>query len=1065
MKNGRSTKELKSREAKAARRSAVSESGAVDLSSVAVGAAVIGIMAATTMAIVFGAVPWSQDRTAKQDLSAITVAQASAELKSNKFMSAADLADQGLLDKKNGSLVRVFDVKDAAGTKTGECYVGVSVSGTGDTFYVTDSKTSPAKLPADASGVGCGSAALVQKMITEVNYKLAGSPSIIPAAPVLSLTYSSGAKVGLNWSAPTDATAARRADFHAVEYRIGTGPWTVLDNKVVDTKAVVTGEFGKRVSVRVQAGNAAGLSGYSVERGVNILALPAKPVIGAAAATGPTSAGFSWDDVPAAAGYTVEYSVNQGPWQTRSTDQTATNLSVGGLVKGDRVKARVRALNPAGASAFTESAEVSVTGAIGTPVVSGAKVSATKAEFTWESVGTDNYRVESRIGTGAWTVISESQSSTKVAVTGRAGEKIGVRVRVAGSTAYSAIATVALPVTPPAPTDVVGTLTDGTNAVFTWPAVTTATGYIVERWTAAGWEIMPEQTGTTFTSETSKAVGGKVTIRVLSVGEAGTSAAGASSTVTLPTAPAAPVLTAVLQDNSNVTFSWKDVPGASSYTAQSRIGNGTWTDIDLPAEDLSTTVSGDPGQKIEVRATATNSIGTSAYSAVASKTLPDVPGMPNARVTAVSGTDALATWPAVSGAESYVVSWSAAGDRWIEMTTTENEALISTGTVPGIALDVKVYAANSVGRSAEPDEIKTTLPVIADVPVATASEITGTGVKVTWKAVPGATGYRVESGRETWEEFGGVVTGTTVTIPAEPGEKVSVRVRSENLAGTSDPSDVVSVQMLALPESPVVKAELTAATSTRFIWEEVGTATRGYNVQKSVNGGAWSTIGTGTKDLATILTGAAGQNLSLRVQSVNAAGTSDWSETMTMRLPKVAAAPVVTGSPSSSSTATFSWNTPDEAETFRVEYRIGTEAWELQSAGQMGSETTVMAPAGSVVEVRVQARNLAGDSGYGTAVVTMPDLPVPGSQSPVSVTLSTGNQTFSWDDVEDASQYRIRYTTDGSEPSAVNGTQIVQSGLSYQLTQPKGTVVKFRVQPGNAQDVWGTSFTLTATAS
>lgn len=1039
-----------------------SRSGAIDITSVTVGAAVIGIMAASTFALVAGVVPWSQDRTARQDLSAITVAQSSAELKSNKFLSSADLADKGLLDKKNGSVVKVFDVKNGAGIKTGECYVGISVSGSGDTYYVTNDKTTPQKLPADASGVGCGSAALVKKMVTEVNYSAAGTVLSVPAVPEVSVVYSGGTKLNLNWVMPADATAVRRPDHYAVEYKVGTGAWTVLDDRLVDTKASVPGEYGKRTAVRVRAGNSAGLSSYSVERGASLPALPAKPVIAGAAASGPSSASFAWDAVPAAAGYGVEYSVNYGSWLTRSTDQVGTSLSVDGLVKGDRVKARVRSLNVAGASAYTESSEVTVTGAVGTPVVSGTRVGAAAAKFTWENVGAEGYRVESRVNSGAWTLVAEKQSAVEVTVPGAAGQKIGVRVRAAGSTVYSAISTVTLPSTPPAPTDIVGSLPDPATAAFSWPAVSGATGYIIERYTAAGWEIGTEQVATTTTVSMDKAVSGKITIRIKSVGEAGTSGTSANATVQAPSAPSAPILTAVLRNDATAAFSWADVAGASSYRAQSRVAGGDWTDVELDDEALNLTVVGDPGQKIEVRVLAVNSIGSSPYSTVSSKTLPDVPGAPVPAATPLSGTELRVTWPAVPGATSYTVSSSISGDRWTETEVSGLTTDISTGEVAGQIVGVKVYAINAVGRSAEPAALQITLPVIVDAPSAKAAEVTGSGVKFSWSTVPGALNYRVEtSSGDAWIPFGGKITGTSVTVPASPGETITARLMSENLAGISEPSGPVTAAMMALPDAPQVKGELTAAASTRFIWEGVGAATKGYNVEKSVNGGPWTRISSGSTGTALVLGGTAGQTLEVRTQSINAAGVSPWSETVSVRLPMAPKAPVVTGEQSSDSTATFLWTAPDDADGYRVEYRIDGGEWELQSANQADNETTIMADAGMNVQVRVQARNLAGDSGYATASVTLDDLALADRITGVSVDTRDGKTTVSWDEPAGTDRYRIRYTLDGTQPTSTNGTQITQAALSYAVEAPAGATLKFRVQSGNAQGIWSTAYTLT----
>ncbi len=71
--------------------------------------------------------------------------------------------------------------------------------------------------------------------------------------------------------------------------------------------------------------------------------------------------------------------------------------------------------------------------------------------------------------------------------------------------------------------------------------------------------------------------------------------------------------------------------------------------------------------------------------------------------------------------------------------------------------------------------------------------------------------------------------------------------------------------------------------------------------------------------------------------------------------------------------AVFSWNAVSGATGYNVDYNINGGAWVTGATNQSARTYTVTAPAnGSTVNVRIQATNSAGTSGYGTATVAIP---------------------------------------------------------------------------------------------
>lgn len=124
------------------------QSGAFDLPSILVGVVVVGILTAGVFAAIFGVIPWSQDRAAKQDLAAVNTAQGVSYAKDGGFQSKAGLVDAGLLGSELPGELNIRATAD------GECYVAVGISGTGDRFIISSDETSARELAPDDTWCG-----------------------------------------------------------------------------------------------------------------------------------------------------------------------------------------------------------------------------------------------------------------------------------------------------------------------------------------------------------------------------------------------------------------------------------------------------------------------------------------------------------------------------------------------------------------------------------------------------------------------------------------------------------------------------------------------------------------------------------------------------------------------------------------------------------------------------------------------------------------------------------------------------------------------------------------------
>ncbi|MFZ2126160.1 MAG: type II secretion system protein [Candidatus Microsaccharimonas sp.] len=99
--------------------------------------------------------------------------------------------------------------------------------------------------------------------------------------------------------------------------------------------------------------------------------------------------------------------------------------------------------------------------------------------------------------------------------------------------------------------------------------------------------------------------------------------ASAIADVVTPTTPSAPTLSGVLSSPTSVIYTWPKVNGADSYTFQYNINGGAWqTPVTNQNVNTYTVTAGTHTDVINGRVSATNTAGTSAYSATSTITIP-----------------------------------------------------------------------------------------------------------------------------------------------------------------------------------------------------------------------------------------------------------------------------------------------------------------------------------------------------------------------------------------------------------------------------------------------------------
>ena len=316
--------------------------------------------------------------------------------------------------------------------------------------------------------------------------------------------------------------------------------------------------------------------------------------------------------------------------------------------------------------------------------------------------------------------------------------------------------------------------------------------------------------------------------------------------------PGAPDSVTVTRGDGTLDVSWPAVDGATSYNVNtSDDGKASWSRAMSGVSGTSATLTGVTNSAtyvVAVQAVNSNGGGGWRNSADAGPYTPPTPTpTPPATPSSVSVTRGdgtlTASWPAVDGADSYHVTYSAdGGGSWSLAAFDHTSTSITISVSNGDSYVVGVRAKNAAGGSGwrnSPSSAPYTPPTPTPSPPATPSSVTvtrGDGtLTASWPAVSGADSYHVtysDDGKASWSLAAYGHAGTSITIDdADNDSTYIVGVRAMNGAGGSGWRN-------SAPAGPyTASSELVTAQNTSLAHSNVGLSTA--TITRSGFSGAW----------------------------------------------------------------------------------------------------------------------------------------------------------------------------------------------------------------------------------
>ena len=322
--------------------------------------------------------------------------------------------------------------------------------------------------------------------------------------------------------------------------------------------------------------------------------------------------------------------------------------------------------------------------------------------------------------------------------------------------------------------------------------------------------------------------------------------------------------------------------------------------------------------------------------------------------------------------------------------------------------------------------------------------------QLTWKAVEGATSYRIY--RSTSKGSGYSLLGTTTATSytntgAKAGTTYYYRVKACNDAGLSPYSNVVSGKVKSVtpkPAAPVVKIGHSATSGKPMLtWNAVSGATS-YKVYRATSqNGTYSLLGTVTATSYTNTGAKAGVTYYYKVKAVNSAGESAYSNTVSG---KTTVTTLTMGHSASSGKPQLTWKAVSGAASYKV-YRATTKngAYSVINTTKALTYTNVGAALGTTYYYKVEALNASGKSMGFSAIVEGKVAPV----LAVGYSSVSGKPQLTWKAVPGATEYQVyRSTQQNSGYSKINtttSTSYVNTGAKagttyyYKIVAVKGT--------------------------
>lgn len=504
-------------------------------------------------------------------------------------------------------------------------------------------------------------------------------------------------------------------------------------------------------------------------------------------------------------------------------------------------------------------------------------------KIKWDKVsGAAKYRVFYKAGSGSWTKIADTTSTSCTWTGAKSGTNYKFTVRCISSDAksytsgYDSVGVALNFIAAPKLTSVSA---GNGGTVIQWDKVTGAEKYRVFYKTASsGWTKIADTTGTSYTWANAE-YGKEYTFTVRCISKDG------SAYVSLYDATgkslksfAAPKLSAVSNTATGVKLSWEKVSGAAKYRVFYKAnGESTWHKAGDTTSTSYTWTGAVCGKdySFTVRCITKDAKAyTSGYNTVGlSIKYLTAPVM----TSVTADTDkTIIKWNKVNGAEKYRIYYKTGSGDWTKIADTTATSYTFTGAGIGKDYTFTVRCVSSDGTRFVSAYNSKGLKALADPKLASVSKAEN-GISISWNKVSGAEKYRVfykANGESTWHKAGDSTSTSFTWTKAKSGTKYAFTVRCISKDGVAYTSSYDSKgKSLTYIAAPKISSLSKTSSGIQIKWGKV-TGAEKYRVFYKVNGeSTWHKAGDTTSTSFTWTGGKKGTKYSFTIRCIKKDGS------------------------------------------------------------------------------------------------------------------------------------------------------------------------------------------------
>ncbi len=772
---------------------------------------------------------------------------------------------------------------------------------------------------------------------------------------------------------------------------------------------------------------------------------------------------------------------------------STTSSSVTGLTPGVKYYYRVRAKTSGGTSSNSSTRNIET---LASTPVSNVASNVTQSSFqaNWSAAtGADDYRLYvSTIST----FLSHLSGYNGKVVTGTSSNVTGL---TAGTTyyyrlvsantdddlsAYSSTQTVE--VIPSTPT--ISAATSVSQAGFTanWSNVSGEDNYLLDVSQESDFSNFVtgyENLEVTSTSEVLTGLNSGETYyyRVRSENGGGISPySGTTSILLIPANPGVITVSSITQ--SSFDLNWDAVTGSTEYLLDISVENDFSSFVSgYENKELSATnesvVGLQNGTTYHIRLRSQNATGVSGNSdVVTASTIPANPTVESASL--IDQSSFTANWTSIEGATSYLLDVSQTSDfstfiSGYEQKSVSTNSEIVTDLNSGETYFYRVSSQNAGGVSGQSGTEEVQL-IPADPGTLNISNITQSGLEVSWDAVVGADQYLLDISLNG--DFSSFITGYENKTVASTSEVVSglesgttyyFRLRSNNGTGSSGYSGTANT--LTIPANPTVSsASSIAQTGFTANWNSiVGADEYLLDVSQDADFTTFA-VGYEQKSIATTseaLTGLnSGEVYYFRVIAQNSTGASDYSGTETVQLIPNNPGSVVLSNIGQSG-FDLSWDAIVGADEYLLDVSLSSDFSDYVAGYENKSVTTTSQSvadlaSGLTYYVRLSASNTTGESDNSDVESA---LLIPADPEALDATSLTATSfTANWTSTTGADSYFLDISQDESFGSFIDGYENMEINSTSELVTGlvSGDVYFYRLRANNSSGTSGNSVSI-----